>query len=227
MILNILKEMICNENLGRSQRYTGFTLAEVLITLAIIGIVAAMTIPTLMNKTNDAELKSAWKKEYSVFSQAVMQMSNDNGGSLASYFTDDKGMRDKFGQYLAPSKVCDKAQDDGCWASSLKLLNGNPNTLVSPAITLNDGSTVTFWLGKDDCTQAIGTPVAFYRCGGIAVDVNGIKKPNVYGKDIFEIHVLKDRILPYGTQGDPLQVAGNNCSKDGTGEACSAEFLYK
>lgn len=43
-------------------RKNAFTLAEVLITLGIIGVVAAMTIPTLMNKTNDAELKSAYKK---------------------------------------------------------------------------------------------------------------------------------------------------------------------
>ena len=49
----------------------GFTLAEVLITLGIIGVVAAMTIPTLMQKTNDAELKSGYKKMISVISQAI------------------------------------------------------------------------------------------------------------------------------------------------------------
>ena len=49
----------------------GFTLAEVLITLGIIGVVAAMTIPTLMQKTNDSEIKSSYKKMLSVLNQAI------------------------------------------------------------------------------------------------------------------------------------------------------------
>ncbi len=49
----------------------GFTLAEVLITLGIIGVVAAMTMPTLINQTNGAQYKAAFKKGMSAFSQAV------------------------------------------------------------------------------------------------------------------------------------------------------------
>lgn len=49
-----------------------FTLAEVLITLAIIGVVAAMTMPTLISNTNGAQFKTAYKKALSVLSQAVV-----------------------------------------------------------------------------------------------------------------------------------------------------------
>ncbi len=49
----------------------GFTLAEVLITLGIIGVVAAMTMPTLMNSTQGAQYKAAYKKALSALSQAV------------------------------------------------------------------------------------------------------------------------------------------------------------
>ena len=49
----------------------GFTLAEVLITLGIIGVVAAMTMPTLINQTNGAQYKAAYKKALSALSQAV------------------------------------------------------------------------------------------------------------------------------------------------------------
>lgn len=49
----------------------GFTLAEVLITLGIIGVVAAMTMPTLINQTNGAQYKAAYKKALSAISQAV------------------------------------------------------------------------------------------------------------------------------------------------------------
>ena len=48
----------------------GFTLAEVLITLVIIGVIAAMTVPTLMNNTNAQEFRSALKKAISVANQA-------------------------------------------------------------------------------------------------------------------------------------------------------------
>lgn len=49
----------------------GFTLAEVLITLGIIGVVAAMTIPTLIANTNGAKFRSQFKKTLSTLNQAV------------------------------------------------------------------------------------------------------------------------------------------------------------
>ena len=57
--------------LKRTNGMSGFTLAEVLITLGIIGVVAAMTMPTLINSTNGAQYKTAYKKALSVMSQAV------------------------------------------------------------------------------------------------------------------------------------------------------------
>ena len=50
---------------------SGFTLAEVLITLGIIGVVAAMTMPTLINQTNGAQYKAAYKKALSAISQGI------------------------------------------------------------------------------------------------------------------------------------------------------------
>ena len=58
--------------------HSGFTLAEVLITLGIIGVVAAMTMPTLMNATNGAQYKTAYKKALSVLSQAIVMNINGN-----------------------------------------------------------------------------------------------------------------------------------------------------
>jgi prepilin-type N-terminal cleavage/methylation domain-containing protein len=49
----------------------GFTLAEVLITLVIIGVIASMTIPTLMNSTNSQEFKVGLKKAISALNQAM------------------------------------------------------------------------------------------------------------------------------------------------------------
>jgi len=72
---------------------SGFTLAEVLTTLMVIGVVAAMTIPTLMNSTNDQQLKVAYKKALSVLGQGVQLMTAkeeqcrvQNSNELASCF---------------------------------------------------------------------------------------------------------------------------------------------
>ena len=63
-----------------------FTLAEVLITLAVIGVVASMTIPSLVNSTNDSEAAAKVKKYQSVISQALMMHMSQNSciGDLSS-----------------------------------------------------------------------------------------------------------------------------------------------
>ena len=68
----------------------GFTLAEVLITLGIIGVVAAMTIPTLIQNTNSVKFASQFKKSVSTLSQAALmsQAQYDVDYSLANIGSD-------------------------------------------------------------------------------------------------------------------------------------------
>lgn len=62
------------------QNKFAFTLAEVLITLGIIGVVAAMTIPTLIARVQNKELETAFKKNYSMLQNAYEKACYDNGG---------------------------------------------------------------------------------------------------------------------------------------------------
>ena len=69
---------------------SAFTLAEVLITLGIIGVVAAMTIPSLIADHRRDVTETRLKKFYSIMNQAILQSINDNGEPTAwSYFVDD------------------------------------------------------------------------------------------------------------------------------------------
>ena len=75
--------------------FSAFTLAEVLITLGIIGVVAAMTMPTLMNQTNGAQYKAAYKKALSAISQGVTLNVALDGASFADAVAGDAGSADK------------------------------------------------------------------------------------------------------------------------------------
>ena len=59
-----------------------FTLAEVLITLGIIGIVAAMTLPALIQKNSEKEIIAKLKKFNSTMDQAFMLAKNENGENV-------------------------------------------------------------------------------------------------------------------------------------------------
>ena len=65
----------------------GFTLAEVLITLGIIGVVAAMTLPSLIQKNNNRVVETRLQKFYSAFNQAILMAEKDYGDK--SYWYED------------------------------------------------------------------------------------------------------------------------------------------
>lgn len=90
-----------------------FTLAEVLITLAVIGIVAALTIPTLISDVSRKQHLVAFKKKYAELTHAINLSTIDNGStSNWDYTLEDEEF---FGEYLAPYLKTQKC--DECWIS--------------------------------------------------------------------------------------------------------------
>ena len=77
-----------NSNMKNYRLRKGFTLAEVLITLAIVGIVAALTIPTVSKNIQHAVLKNQFKKFYSTFTQAISAIQAKNGRPVKCYYWD-------------------------------------------------------------------------------------------------------------------------------------------
>ena len=225
---------------AKSVEFFAFTLAEVLITLGIIGIVAAMTIPALMNNTQDAQFKSAWKKEYSALSQAALSIISENGSfkGVGGMYQHSK-LRDVFADKLKYIKTCADATSYGdCWiggtysAPLTKYLSGTnlanmdyiPLGSGSAGLVLTDGAFVIFAYQDPNCTSnAIpgpGSEGLSNICGWISVDVNGAKAPNTVGRDIFGVWVLDNKISPYGT----LNYA-NTCNTSSSGMSCSAQYL--
>lgn len=194
-----------------------FTLAEVLITLGIIGIVAAMTIP-LLNKVFQAQaLKSQIKKSVAIAENAFKLAALNNGGSLAGYssfttnnFNISDDLLDVVKPYLNYSKICYRSQQATCQPVTTGYTTysgGNYSTTAggrepssnNALIVLNDGSIFYFWTYWASTATCGGN-----SCGLLAIDINGVKGPNKAGWDLFEFTIRPTgTLIPSGTQNDP------------------------
>ncbi len=151
-----------------------FTLAEVLITLGIIGVVAAITIPSLINNYKRQEYSARIKKFYSTMSQAIVRSEMDNGPALywskeAQAHSDD-GSVDWDGNADINASFMKKY-----FLPYIKYLKADNETGMHSVdyytVTMTDGS--TFSVHNGDCMEFM-------------YDINGLKKPpNSDGYDTF------------------------------------------
>lgn len=207
-----------------------FTLAEVLITLGIIGVVAAMTIPTLINKTNDMEFNSSLKKAYSGLSQAILLIQQNNGTVNAGIGGDTASANLMRADFASVMKVVKSDVAENIFLNSYKLYKGGDagwsGAIASggAAAVLSDG-TFLYFDSYANCTSAGPNNTA---CGQIRLDINGNKGPNMYGKDMHMFFVTLNNgtysILPMGTNGDGLSCASpSTTAADSYG--CTAKRL--
>ena len=80
------EKYLLDPSIYKKYTYKGFTLAEVLITLGIIGIVAALTIPTLISKYQERVTITRLKESYSMLAQAYQFGVNGNGSPASWEF---------------------------------------------------------------------------------------------------------------------------------------------
>ena len=199
------------------KRKTAFTLAEVLITLAIIGIIAAMVIPSLLNNINNMQYVTALKKIYSSLSQATQRIVNEEGGTMEGLCDSNSCMKDLFLEYMIGVKSCEITSTNGCWHKSKKWFSfsGSPvySTEESMSVLVgNDGSLIEFMNVAKNCNSKIESLTVPVACARMRVDVNGYKSPNTVGKDIFDFYLLKNRVVPRGGENDAASCPDWGCA---------------
>ncbi len=161
---------------------TGFTLAEVLITLAIIGVVATMTLPALMTNTQEQQAKTGLKKGLNTLTEAAqMNLATDGfdyaGITAASNAVSSaEGQQSMTGLLVARTQVDYQASNNGGGTSDA----GNVDaTATNYVVFFRDGSSVSFPNAAPAPTtkvlQADGLPLGF----GVIYDYNGAKRPNL------------------------------------------------
>ncbi|MFA6989609.1 MAG: type II secretion system protein [Candidatus Gastranaerophilaceae bacterium] len=212
---------------------SGFTLAEVLLTLTIIGIIAAMTIPALMNSTNKIENVVALKKAYSTLMQANLMIIAENGGDITSALsgaTTPNDFANVFIPMLNVVKNCGTNNDTCECPTGYKYMNGAPWGSLSTGgystILTNDGMTYAFYLRSANCTNNYSSSSIAplnNTCGIIYVDINGPNKgPSMQGRDLFYFVATKTGIYPAGAYAD---INPGNCSTNGT--YCTSKVLME
>ena len=169
-----------------------FTLAEVLIVLAIIGVVAALTMPMLMNNYQKTQQVVALKKVYSQISDAIDRVMIDSDSEKFTEVTilngDDADPKAFLKQYFRVSKYCELKDFAKCFpevTSIDKGSTGNPAYGNMTCIIAKDGASI--------CVRPSGGTLGYGSAPAMfVVDTNGPNKPNVAGRDVFTFSVYWD-----------------------------------
>lgn len=199
-----------NKSVFKCQRL-GFTLAEVLITLGIIGVVAAMTLPALVNNAKNKELEAALRKNYSIIQQALQMYQAEHGVPLTPDITGTQAQANSLTALIKPYFIllhdCGLSHITKC----MPLPEGEENNHISRIYKTYNNNNLNLGL-LDDGQFVIkdGALILIENSGDvsdrrrlISVDVNGIsKKPNKWGHDLFTFQLMNNgKILPMGASG--------------------------
>ena len=165
------------------KKLLAFTLAETLIVMGIIGVVAALTIPNLNSSTADKEKVAKLQKVYSNLEDAIGRV-EATYGPISEWYnsgsTDAENktkVSERFGDFLKASKTCGLTANTGCFSSSS--LTETSNT--SYKYLLADGTSLAIYV----------TAASRYIYFG--VDIDGPKKgTSVKGKDLFYFYLSPD-----------------------------------
>ncbi len=211
----------------------GFTLAEVLITLGIIGVVAALTLPALVQNNRNREMQTRLKRGYSVLSQALDMYQAENGERITPQTKIGWDLKPVLMKYLKTVKDCGygSLDDDACIPNygpdneknSTKYTTYNGKTLYlnyfdDGQFVLNDGSLVLL--------ESAASATNLY----ISIDVNGYNnRPNRLGQDLFMFQIDSKGVLrPMGAEGTDYYDKDNSyCSNTSTNKLNGAGCTYQ
>ena len=191
-------------------KFKGFTLAEVLVTLGIIGVVSAMTIPSLTQSWQKQAYVAQLKKVYSELTQAATLALNENEamtlGETEYGVENAQSAKNFMNKYFKVVQDCGK-KFTPCFADSYKDRSGNVDSFRSwqtdlgNCVTIASGAAICLEYGDADwhcdisnswCNQETNGTGIYPGYFFMYLDINGKKGPNVRGRDYFRGEVLFD-----------------------------------
>ena len=217
----------------------GFTMAEILITIGIIGIVAAMTLPSVINDSRNKQLEASLNRSYSVISQALDMYQAEIGEKVTSENIGLRKLKSILMKYIQTAKDCDWGHTgyyDAAITNKASIRN------YSSASALEDDTTYKNYTGTNNILLTYFDDGQFVMNDGslilienngselyISIDVNGYNKnPNRLGQDLFMFQIdKKGALLPMGVEGMTYySKTSNYCSLTSTGSLNGAGYTY-
>lgn len=210
------------------EKVFAFTLAEVLITLGIIGIVAAITIPTLISNYQKKQYVIQLQKVYTTVNQALVQIASNSScvGDLActglfDTTTTSQSLGDALVPYFKVVKNCETNTNQGCMSNSISQYYDGSNPRINMDATNSvyrfitaDGAAFYIYNNKDNCSnnRGVNNSSPSKMCGEFNVDVNGPQKgPNNMGRDVFYFYITNGKgPLLYPVGGRDMNISGTS-----------------
>lgn len=210
----------------KEENRKGFTLAEVLITLAIIGVVAVMTIPTLIKKYEQKVTITKLKHTYSLLNQAYKLSVVDNGElhdwNLTTTSEPVQYVKKYWFPYFKGAKLCETYSDCGYtkprpWNKPSGIVSQEDvtGTTARSAFILQDGTVISFRIPPKNQSEL--SPK-------INIDINGGKLPNVAGKDYFFLGVNEKGVFPLYADYTQEKIE-KLCKDETTASSCFAKIV--
>ena len=220
-----------------------FTLAETLIVMGVIGIVATLTIPSLTNSTNNKDVVAKVRKAHSNLEDAFGRMIAEYGETNEWSSFDTNTVGDRLITSMKLTKNCKATASGNCFSGSTKIFNSSgtgvdnvhSNTSVYKFL-MASGFSVGLYVDNTSCTQNVASndkkdqvPQALKEvCGVALVDIDGPGKgKHKHGTDLFEFYLTRQGFYPVGFEGDDKFKYIDNCTKTGSNvtadsQACTA-----
>ena len=197
-----------------SSNKKGFTLAEVLVTLGIIGVVSAMTVPSLMQNHQRKTYVTQLHKVYNLFSQALLSYQNDkNAIDLSeSGLTSAAEVKNFLNKYLKVSSTCYTAMTP-CFAASYKNQSGTALTSGSFWAGTANAPCVSLVSGAAICMEHAKYHTSY---GHITIDINGQQGPNIAGRDLFFVTYYLDGSIDEDGVPTSCRTSGTGCGSGKT-----------
>lgn len=214
------------------KRKLAFTLAEVLITLGIIGIVAAITIPQLINNYKAKRLRTQFLKSYSTIQQTFKQMEADDVSTDPTTYNTLEYYK-TFMNYLQAPMDC--GIGDNKYLPCVYMRDSSSKD-YKPYKTY-DGKTNASMILFDDGQIALqdGTLLLFENYAPrmrvfVSVDLNGYNnKPNRWGYDLFTFQLVDNQLKAMGDTGTTYTDLSTYCNVNSQDEyngiACAKKAL--
>ncbi|MBR2525862.1 type II secretion system protein [bacterium] len=202
-------------------KYKAFTLSEIFVVLALIIATAAFVIPNLLEDNKKLDTIAKWKNTYQnityVFSVLHVQASQVDNMAFEKASTDkekEKVLYELLMPYLRMEKEVSN-NDYKTYYLNGDLIKDDDYYYITNLHSTNSGKVIGLkWLNTPETIQD-KFPIAL-----MAIDLNGVKKPNRWGYDIFGINIYTNKIEPLGKSDDDYYIK-SDCTKKGKGISCS------